>query len=52
MRRIGRLYHTSQYLASVGILMRTLKIDIDLAQGLGAGVAASADRILKILKNG
>jgi 8-amino-3,8-dideoxy-alpha-D-manno-octulosonate transaminase len=52
-RETGRKYsyHTAQYLASVGILMRTLKTDIDLNQSLGAA-ARDADRILKILKDG
>jgi dTDP-4-amino-4,6-dideoxygalactose transaminase len=41
-------YHTSQYLESIGILMRTLRMDIDLDQNLSS-VARTADRIAKIL---
>lgn len=44
-------YHTSQYLMSVGILMRTLKMDIDLSQNKDA-VAKAADRLQRILNDG
>jgi 8-amino-3,8-dideoxy-alpha-D-manno-octulosonate transaminase len=44
-------YHSAQYLESIGILMRTLKMDIDLSKDLLA-TEALADRVLKALKNG